>query len=181
MTAPRLALMLLLALPSAALAAKKPEAAPATNPDDPSTLQVREGIKVVFHVTKDSWKKGQPMTLWYVDRLVSKAYPEKLGVPASALDFKILAHDAPVYWFLNDAGWKASKHKSAAVPQDHNPNAALIASLIQNGVDIEVCASTMEQHGYTPEMLLPGVKIAPAGLPRLIDLQMMGYERLNLE
>jgi hypothetical protein len=39
----------------------------------------------------------------------------------------------------------------------------------------------MEQQGYTAEMLLPGVKVAPAGLPRVIDLQMMGYQRMSLE
>jgi intracellular sulfur oxidation DsrE/DsrF family protein len=176
-----LAVLALLALPNAALAAKPTAAPPALNPDDPSSIQVRDDIKVVFHVTEDVWKKGTPETLFYVDRLVQIAYPEKLGVPTENLDFKVVAHDTPVYWFLNDAAWKASKHKSGAVPQDHNPVKDLIAGLLSAGVDIEVCAHTMEQQGYTPEMLLPGIKIAPAGLPRVIDLQLMGYERISLE
>jgi intracellular sulfur oxidation DsrE/DsrF family protein len=174
-----LALAILLVLPTLAFAKK--QEAPLQNPDDPSALQVRENIKVVYHATKDTWKKGVPQTLYYVDRVVRVAYPDKMGVPTSALDFKIVAHDTPVYWFLNDAGWKASKHKGASVPQDHNPNKELVASLIAAGVDIEVCGHTMEQQGYTAEMLLPGVKVAPAGLPRVIDLQMMGYQRMSLE
>ena len=179
MNAPRLALVALLSLPSAALA-KKPAAPAPLNADDPSTLQVRQDIKVVFHATQDTWKKGLPQTLFYVERLL-KSYPDKLGVPADELDFKIVAHDAPVYWFLNDAGWKASKLKGQSVAQDHNPHAEVVAGLIAAGVDVEVCAVTMEQQGYTADMLLPGVKITPAGLPRVIDLQLMGYQRLDLE
>ena len=175
----RLALLGLLVVPSAALA-KKPAAA-TLNPDDPSTLQVREDVKVVFHVSHDAWKKGTPKTLWYLDRLVHTAYPVKLGVPSSALDFKIVAHDAPVYWFLNDAGWKASAHKGPAVVPDHNPYKEMIAGLIEAGVDVEVCAVTMKSQGYTEDMLLPGVKVTPAGLPRVIDLQLMGYQHLELD
>ena len=174
-----LALLVLLALPTAALA-KKPAAAPTLDPDDPATLQVRQGIKVVFHATADTWKKGLPKTLFYVDRLVG-AYPDKLGVAAADLDFKIVAHDAPVYWFLTDAGWKASKMKSQAVAQDANPHKEVVARIIAAGVDVEVCEVTMQQNGITPDMLLPGVKIAPAGLPRVIDLQLMGYQHLRLE
>ncbi len=160
--------------------AKKPTAA-AYNADDPATLQVKEDVKVVFHATEDVWKKGVPQTLFYVDRLVHTAYPEKLGVPADQLDFKIVAHDAPVYWFLNDDGWKKSKKKGQMAVQDHNPFKELVQGLVDAGVDIEVCAVTMEQHGYTADMLLPGIQITPAGLPRVIDLQLMGYQRLDLE
>lgn len=168
-------------IPFTAFAKPAPAPAPAYNPDDPSTLQVRKDIKVVFHVTEDTWKKGVPETLFYVDRAVHIAYPQKFAVPAEALDFKVVVHDAPVYWFLGDAAWKASKHKSGAVPQEANPVKGLIAGLIAAGVDLEVCAVTMEAQGITPDMLLPGVKIAPAGLPRVIDLQLMGYERISLE
>lgn len=167
----------LLVLPTAALA-KKPAA---LDPDDPTELQVQEDIKVVFHATHDVWKKGTPKTLWYLDRLVHKAYPEKLGVPATELDFKVVAHDAPVYWFLDDAGWSSSTKRHAVAPQDHNPHKDLIAGLIEAGVDIEVCEVTLKSHGYTRDMLLPGIKVAPAGLPRVIDLQLMGYTRLVLE
>jgi intracellular sulfur oxidation DsrE/DsrF family protein len=179
MTRSHLALLVLLALPTAALA-KKPAPAPTLDPDDAATLQVKQGVKVVFHATQDAWKKGLPKTLFYVDRLVG-VYPDKLGVPAAELDFKIVAHDAPVYWFLTDAGWKASKLKGQAAPQDANPHKDVVARIIAAGVDVEVCEVTMQQNGITPEMLLPGVKIAPAGLPRVIDLQLMGYQRLALE
>ena len=175
----RLALLVLLALPATALA-RKPAEAPKLDPDDPSTLQVRKDVKVVFHATADAWKKGLPKTLFYVDRLIS-AYPDKLGVPAEELDFKIVVHDAPVYWFLDDAGWKASKKKGESVVLDHNPHKDVVARVIAAGVDIEVCAVTLQQHGYTPQMLLPGVKVTPAGLPRVIDLQLMGYQRLSME
>ena len=163
-------------LPAAALA-KKPASppAPAATADDPAALQVREGVRVVFHANRDTWKKGLPQAFFYLDRLVHTAYPEKHGVPASALDFKLVVHDTPVYWFLTDEAWTASKHKGAAVVQDHNPNKELVAKLLAAGVDIEVCAQTMQQHGYTKEMLLPGVQVTPAGLPRLIDLQLMGF------
>jgi intracellular sulfur oxidation DsrE/DsrF family protein len=176
------ALALALALLSPAASAKKPAAAaPAPNPDDPAALQVREGLKVVFHANRDTWKKGLPQPLFYLDRLVHTAYPQAHGVPASALDFKLVVHDAPVYWFLSDAGWTASKHKSPSVVQDHNPHKELVAKLIAAGVDIEVCAQTMAQHGVTADMLLPGVQVTPAGLPRQIDLQLLGYEAVDLD
>lgn len=172
----KMSMLALLVLPTTALAKK-----PAMNADDPTQLQVTEDIKVVFHATQDAWKKGVPRTLWYVNRLVKTAYPEKLGVPVDQLDFKVVAHDQPVYWFLNDDGWKKSKQKNHTVAQDQNPNKELIAGLIEAGVDIEVCENTMQKNGYTKEMLLPGVKVAPAGLPRVIDLQLMGYTRMVLE
>ncbi len=178
-TAPLLALATVLVAPSMGLA-KKPAPA-AWDADDPSTLQMTEDIQVLFHATQDAWKMGTPKTLFYVDRLVNQAYPDKLGVPADQLDFKIVAHDAPVYWFLDDAGWKASSHKHHAAARDANPFKELIAGLIEAGVDIEVCAVTMKSHGYTEDMLLPGVQITPAGLPRVIDLQRMGFQRLALE
>lgn len=167
----------LLSVPSVGLAGKP---AP-LDPDDPTTLQVTDDVKVVFHATQDVWKKGVPQTLFYVDRLVHIAYPEKLGVPAEELDFKIIAHDTPVYWFLDDEGWKQSKKKGAMAVKGHNPHKELIQGLLDAGVDIEVCAVTMEQHGYTEDMLLPGVQVTPAGLPRVIDLQLMGYQRLDLQ
>lgn len=179
MSYPHLAVLVLLALPTSALA-REPADTPQLNPDDASTLQVRTEVRVVFHATADAWKKGLPETLFYVDRLV-RAYPGKLGVPVTELDFKIVAHDAPVYWFLNDAGWKTSKKKGAAVVADHNPHKDVVARVIAAGVDIEVCEVTLRQHGYTPDMLLPGIKVTPAGLPRVIDLQLMGYQRLALE
>lgn len=158
--------------------AKKP--AP-LNADDPTSIQISTDIKVVFHATQDVWKKGVPQTLFYVDRLVHLAYPEKLGIPVDELDFKVVAHDAPVYWFLDDDGWKGSKQKNAVVPRDHNPHKELIQGILDAGVTIEVCGATMAAQGYTEDMLLPGIQVAPAGLPRVIDLQLMGYQRLSLQ
>lgn len=173
----KLALLAVLALPTVALA-KKP---PAYDADAPNELQITEEIKVVFHVTHDVWKKGAPKTLWYLDRLVNTAYPEKYGVPQENLDFKLLAHDQPVYWFLNDEGWKKAKGKDHAAVTDHNPHKELIQGLIDAGVDIEVCEVTLKSKGWSKDDLLPGVKTTKAGVPRLIDLQLMGYTRMTLE
>lgn len=173
----KLALLTLLALPATAMA-KKP--AP-LDPDQPDTLQITEDIRVLFHVSHDSWKKGAPKTLWYLDRLVNKAYPEKLGVPVEELDFKVVVHDQPAYWFLNDAGWKKAKGKNHAAPRDHNPHKELIQGLIDAGVDIEVCAVTLKSKGWSEDDLLPGIQTTVAGVPRAVDLQLMGYTRMILE
>ena len=58
----------------------------------------------------------------------------------------------------------------------HRLDASSLGSRLRNAR-----AVTLQQHGYTPQMLLPGVKVTPAGLPRVIDLQLMGYQRLSME
>tara|TARA_B100001989_G_scaffold160029_1_gene114698 strand:- start:46 stop:588 length:543 start_codon:yes stop_codon:yes gene_type:complete len=167
-----------LVLPSAALAKKGDK--PAYNPDDQEHLQITEDVRVVFHATADVWKKGTPQSLWYVHKLVTTGYPN-LGVSADQLDFKLVAHDQPVYWFFTDEAWAKAKGKDGAAPQDHNPHKELIQQLLDAGVDIEVCAVTLKNKGWTREMLLPGIKVTPAGVPRVIDLQLQGFAYLKLQ
>ena len=71
--------------------------------------------------------------------------------------------------------------KDGAAPQDHNPHKELIQQLLDAGVDIEVCAVTLKNKGWTREMLLPGIKVTPAGVPRVIDLQLQGFAYLKLQ
>lgn len=173
-----LALTLALMAPATALARK--DAAPEYDPDDTEHLQVTEDVRVVFHATADVWKKGTPQSLWYLHKLVTQGYPS-LGVPTEALDFKLVAHDKPVYWFFNDEAWAKAKGKAGAAPQDHNPHKELIQALLDAGVDIEVCAVTLKNKGWSKDMLLPGIKVTPAGVPRVLDLQLQGFAYLKLQ
>lgn len=174
------ALGLSLLLPGAALAKRGAEEPPPMNPDDHEHLQVTQDVKVVFHATEDVWKKGTPQSLWYIHKLVTKGYPN-MGVPAEELDFKLVVHDTPVYWFFTDEAWPKAKGLNGAAPLDHNPHKELIQELLDAGVDIEVCAVTLKSKGYTQDMLLPGIKVTPAGVPRVVDLQLQGYAYLKLQ
>jgi intracellular sulfur oxidation DsrE/DsrF family protein len=79
-------------------------------------------------------------------------------------------HGGAAYWVLKDAPYRAHKNQLTG-----NPNAHIIAELLQLGFRIEVCNATLKGHGWTAQDVLPGVTIVHDGYTRLIDLQQRGY------
>ena len=78
---------------------------------------------------------------------------------------------------LNDTAFErfeGARSVTAAV----NPNAQRVRELSDRGIRIEMCSSTMRQHGWTERDLLPGVLVVPNAFPRIIDLQMAGYAHI---
>jgi intracellular sulfur oxidation DsrE/DsrF family protein len=71
---------------------------------------------------------------------------------------------------LKDPAYRMATGKSG-----ENPNKKIVDELLDAGVKLELCKSTMQSHGWTEEDVLPGVKIVVGAYPRIIDLQLRGY------
>jgi len=133
----------------------------------PVGLEVKDGIKVVYQIKTDGKKDGISEGLYYVKKLID-AY-EKLGITESSRKVHAVFHGEAGYWILKDSAYA----KEAG--EDVNPNKKAIGKLLTRGVSIELCASTMRNHGWERSDVLEGVTIVVGAYPRIIDLQMQGY------
>ncbi len=136
--------------------------------DDPITVAMRQPVNVVYQIKTDGWKKGVAAGLHYLNKLAG-AYDE-MGIEASDRQIVGVFHGEAGYFLLEDPA-----HRKAAKKPGKNPNKALVQKLLKAGVNLELCKSTMQSHGWTGEDVLPGVKIVAGAYPRIIDLQLRGY------
>ncbi|MDP2316394.1 MAG: DsrE family protein [Pseudomonadota bacterium] len=154
-----------------------PPSAFADEVSDPARLVVGD-VRAVYQISGDQWKGDVGEALFYT-RKVLDAYARR-GVSRDALHIVAVVHGDAGYWLLNDAAyasWEGERARTGAT----NPNATLVRELIAGGVQVEMCASTMEQKGWKPGDLLPGVKITPGAYPRIVDLQLQGYAHVDFD
>ena len=144
-------------------------------PSNSVDLRHTDDVRAVFQVSGDAWRDGHGTALHYVDKITG-AY-EELGVPLEAQHFVMVFHGDAGYHVVNDAAFAAYERRADAA-QTTNPNQAIIARLIERGVRVEICSSTMRQKGWQASDLLPGVIVTPNAFPRIIDLQMDGYAHI---
>ncbi len=148
--------------------------APSTSP----ALHHTEDVRAVLQVSGDSWKEGVSRALHYADKL-GRAY-ERRGVRPEEQHLVLVYQGAAGYHLLDDAAFEAFAGERAERGPT-NPNAERIRELHARGLRIEMCSSTMAQHGWTADDLLPEVVIVPNAYPRVIDLQMDGYAYLPFD
>ena len=131
-------------------------------------IEVKDNVKVVYHikvaeVRADGVGKGVA-ELSHLVRLFNEQ-----GATAEKRDIHAVFDADGVQFALNDEAY------SRLGKGDTNPNAALIAELISEGVAIEVCGQRLERDKLTASALLPGTKVVLGGQPRVIDLQLRKY------
>jgi intracellular sulfur oxidation DsrE/DsrF family protein len=83
-------------------------------------------------------------------------------------------HGDAAYMTLNDQAYNAYRAVSTG-----NPYKALIAALMNQGVQIEECAVSMKGHNWSNGDLLPGVKVNTGAVIRLIQLTQEGYVQIQ--
>lgn len=136
--------------------------------EDPIPLAVRQGVKVVYQIKTDGWKKDIAAGLHYLDKLAR--FYEEAGIEASDRQIVGVFHGDAGYFLLKDSAYRKAADDSQA-----NPNKRIVRKLLEAGVRLELCKSTMQSNGWTGEDVLPGVKIVVGAYPRVIDLQLRGY------
>jgi intracellular sulfur oxidation DsrE/DsrF family protein len=144
-------------------------------PSDGVELRHTDDVRAVFQASDDDWRDGVSRALFYADK-IQRVY-ERRGVARQALHFVVVFHGEAGYHLLNDAAFAAYDGERER-EGDTNPNAALVRTLTERGVRVELCSSTMEQRGWSESDLLPEVVVVPNAYPRIIDLQMDGYAHL---
>ncbi|WP_300551600.1 DsrE family protein [Maricaulis sp.] len=91
------------------------------------------------------------------------------GVPAENMRLALVIHGGAIHDVADTATYGA-RHDGA-----ENANAALIAALIENGVEIYVCGQSAVYYGVDNDELLPGVTMALSAMTAHAILQQDGY------
>ncbi|WP_036385207.1 DsrE family protein [Muricauda sp. MAR_2010_75] len=95
------------------------------------------------------------------------------GVPASQLKAALIIHGTATTNIMNNE----AHEKRFGVP---NPNADLLQSLMDNGVEIILCGQSSKSRNVPKEDLISGEKIALSAMTALIQLQNDGYRLIKL-
>jgi accessory colonization factor AcfC len=140
-------------------------------PPDANPALANNGVFIACRIAHDDWANDVGRGLKRIERLV-KDY-RCLGVPASEIHICAVFDAAASYWMLDDEAYG-----SYTGQQDRNPNRRIIEELVSMGVDLELSAEAMKEHGWTDTDVLPGVNIVTGAMVRLADLGRRGYDYL---
>jgi len=83
-------------------------------------------------------------------------------------------HGDVAFMTLHDKAYNTYRNVSTG-----NPYKDIIFELIKQGVHIEVCAVSMENHHWLNGDLLPGVKVHSGAIARLVQLMQEGYVQIH--
>ena len=85
-------------------------------------------------------------------------------------------HGDAAYLVLNDASYDANRRVQTGHPiQTGNPYGKLIAGLMKQGIQIELCGATAAANHWTNKDLLPGVKVNTNAMVRVTELEQKGF------
>ena len=133
------------------------------------TVDPQAHYRVVYDIHSDEAAAGISRGLYYARGLI-EAY-RKQGVKPDQLDIHLVLHgDAAKFLLVEETYQMAINDPFAA-----NLNAEISQELLDLGVSVEICHSTMRSMGWTASDVLPGVTIVHDGYTRLIELQNGGY------
>ena len=85
-------------------------------------------------------------------------------------------HGDAAYLVLNDDSYDANRHVQTGHPvHTGNAYAKLIAGLMDQGIQIELCGATAAANHWTNKDLLPGVRVNTNAMVRVTQLEQDGY------
>jgi intracellular sulfur oxidation DsrE/DsrF family protein len=85
-------------------------------------------------------------------------------------------HGDAAYLVLNDDTYNANRHVQTGHPVNTgNPYAKLLKSLMEQGVQIELCGATAAANHWGNADLLPGVKVNTNAMVRVTELEQEGF------
>ncbi len=131
-------------------------------------LQHEGPIRVVYQISRDEWKDGVGKGLFYLEKL-HQSYLDA-GVSPARLDVRAVFHGRAADHLLVNETWDAWRDVEGG-----NPNAELVAELLERGVSLELCDTRREANGWSKDDVLPGVLLVTGAYQRVIDLQQQGY------
>jgi intracellular sulfur oxidation DsrE/DsrF family protein len=141
---------------------------PALHIDIPVKL---EKAKVVFDIGHLVLNGDMPFFLGDMDLLASDL--ARWNVKGEII---AVFHGDAAYLVLNDASYDANRHVKTGHPVNTgNPYAKLIAGLMEQGVQIELCGATAAANHWGNKDLLPGVKVNTNAMVRVTELEQKGF------
>jgi intracellular sulfur oxidation DsrE/DsrF family protein len=95
---------------------------------------------------------------------------EKAGVDPRQVQSAVVVHGPAIYDISN-----AARYEKAYGEGVSNPNAELVAELMERGGEIWVCGVAALSRGVGDDDVLPGVRMAPAAMVAHAELQRRGF------
>lgn len=128
-----------------------------------------EKANVVFNLDHLAFAGDMPVGINYM-RLLANRFRE-MNTKGQIVG---VFHGDAAYMTLNDEAYDAYRQVKTG-----NPYKNLIAELVRQGVQIEACAVSMENHHWLNDDLLPDVKVHSGAIGRLIQLVQQGYVQIH--
>jgi intracellular sulfur oxidation DsrE/DsrF family protein len=138
------------------------KAGPALHIDIPVTL---EKANVVFDIGHAVYVGDMPFVLGDLALLASD-YSD--GTTKGQI--VAVLHGDAAYFILNDDTYNTNRHVKTG-----NPYGKLIAALMKQGVQIELCGATAKGNHWGNANLIPGVKVNTNAMVRVTQLEQEGY------
>jgi intracellular sulfur oxidation DsrE/DsrF family protein len=95
---------------------------------------------------------------------------EKAGVDAARVKTAVVVHGRAIYDIAD-----AERYAEAYGDDVSNPNADIVAELVERGAEIWVCGVAAVNRGVGDDDILPGVRMAPAAMIAHAELQRRGF------
>lgn len=124
-------------------------------------IQVKKNIRAAFDVRTAETEERTSAALLSLAKLADTY--DRAGIDESERHIHAVFHEDAARFLL------------ASEAEEEDPNAALVADLIDRGVHVELDARTLDARGWDEGDVLPDVELVVAAHPRLIDLQLSGY------
>lgn len=139
------------------------------NPIHVDVPVVLKEAKVVFNMDHAAFAGDMPVGLKHMLLMTDRF--KQVGTQWSMV---AVFHGDGGYMLLNDETYNAVRHT-----QTGNPYKAVVAQLIERGVQVEECAVTMKGNNWGNANLLPGVKVNSGADGRIVQLEQAGYIMLQ--
>jgi intracellular sulfur oxidation DsrE/DsrF family protein len=143
----------------------RPENEPALHIDIPVKL---EKANVVFDVGHAVLVGSMPFVLGDMSLLAKDVKDGNAKGQVIAI-----FHGDAAYIILTDSAYNKARHVETG-----NPYAKLVAGLMSQGVQIEMCGATAKANHWGNADFLPGVKINTDAMSRLTQLSQQGYSQI---
>ena len=130
-----------------------------------------EKANVVFDVGNLVLNHEMPFLLGDMDILVSDLSNWNIKGEIIAV-----FHGDAAYLLLNDDSYDANRRVQTGHPvHTGNPYKKLVAGLMEQGVQIELCGATAAANHWGNANLLPGVKVNTDAMARVTQLEQKGF------
>ncbi len=124
---------------------------------------------VVFNIGHVDFAGEVPTGIRYMQLLASRF--KEMGTRGKIIG---IFHGPAAYLVVKDKSYNAYR-----LGDTGNPYKELIFKLIEQGVQIEACAVSMKNNGWSNEDLLAGVKVDAGAIGRLVELVQQGYVQIQ--
>jgi len=126
-------------------------------------------VKAAFSVASLSFEGDLPASVFHLQLIVKDA--ADWNAKAETI---VVFHTNAGHVTLHDAAYNADRLVATG-----NPYKALLADLMQHGVQVELCGATAKAHGWGNADLLPRIKINTDAMARMTQLVQQGFVKIS--